>query len=294
MVFVKVTVGGETRRLQLGDGDITYKEIQDRIASLFPGLKDEAANLRLNYKDEDGDTVAVSSDEEVNIALSGIPPEGTWRVLARVVRDTKSKPTCTRHSSRSLFSLFEPLSIFESLLDTSPTLGKPLFSHLNGCGSSTCQLLKEKEELLEKLRKVSEQTKQPTSDKPSTEEKTKTDEPEVKSKTTKESKSSENTSSIWDDFVELSPGFYIRSFGNWEPKVVRKTVYGPTGFHCCWKWTDKEEKKEEKKDEPEKDSETTSEKKEETVTPSPDPDPETVTPSLDTETTIPQEVPAVD
>lgn len=65
MVLIKANYNGEIRRIALDVS--TYSELQSEIQSLF-GI-DEFHALKLQYKDEDGDEVTMSSDREVETAV---------------------------------------------------------------------------------------------------------------------------------------------------------------------------------------------------------------------------------
>ncbi len=73
MVLFKITDGVETRRVQVASGNITFQQLQERIASLFPNAAKEASNLALRYRDSDGDVITLSSDEEFQEVLSDLP-----------------------------------------------------------------------------------------------------------------------------------------------------------------------------------------------------------------------------
>lgn len=85
MVSLKVTFKGETRRTQLPN-TATYSELLQTITSLFPSLS-EGQELSLVYRDEEGDIVSVSSDQEVATAISLLPTDGVWRINARTKRN---------------------------------------------------------------------------------------------------------------------------------------------------------------------------------------------------------------
>ena len=90
MVNVKVTFGGETRRF-IASTELSYDELVKKISNLFPSLRESSLKLELTYRDEDGDLVTLSSDEEVVAALSTISPEKTWRLQARQIRPAVTK-----------------------------------------------------------------------------------------------------------------------------------------------------------------------------------------------------------
>ena len=61
------------------------------MSNLFPSLRESSPKLELSYRDEDGDQVTLSSDEEVAAALSTIAMDKTWRLQARQIRPATTK-----------------------------------------------------------------------------------------------------------------------------------------------------------------------------------------------------------
>ena len=261
MVTIKVTIGGETRRLRVSD-NITFKELQEKITSVFPELDQSVApQLILTYKDQDGDIISLSSDEEVTLAINSLPSDGIWRVLARVRPSRSSKPT-----HRSLFG--EPLFHLSPLLSFSSLLGGGLTTSLwDGLDSVVSEALKEREELIANLTKEAKKTQQ-KEDKPTEAEAS--DKPATTDETANISESNHQT-------------------GSWEPVVFetpfsKTTIYGPIGYHFSWSSTGKKTEEEKPK---EKTEETAEEKKEEEM--------ETVpTTPKSTTKTLPEEVIASD
>jgi hypothetical protein len=80
MVFLKVTDGIEARRFQVTPGQITFQQLQEKVASFFPGVTEEASILTLRYRDSDGDVITLSSDEEFQEVLSDLPNEHVWKL----------------------------------------------------------------------------------------------------------------------------------------------------------------------------------------------------------------------
>ena len=60
-VFVKVSCGNETRKMEVGRS-ITYDDLKQKVASLFPRLQDGKTEFGLQYFDTDGDMVTASQD----------------------------------------------------------------------------------------------------------------------------------------------------------------------------------------------------------------------------------------
>ena len=69
MVLVKANLGQETRKFPL-ESDATIQDLTSKLLELFPALKGRSAtDIELLYRDDDGDVITVSSDEELQTAL---------------------------------------------------------------------------------------------------------------------------------------------------------------------------------------------------------------------------------
>ncbi len=100
MVHIKVSNGVETRRFQV-TGELTFEQLQEKLASIFPSAVVDKS-LQLQYRDSDGDVITISSDEELQEALSSLPNDSVLKLHIKR-RQTTSRPR------RSLFSdMFEP------------------------------------------------------------------------------------------------------------------------------------------------------------------------------------------
>ena len=80
MVYVKVTDGAETRRLQVTPGELTFEQLKDKIATLFPKTAEQLSNLSVQYRDTDGDVITLSSDGEFQEVLSELPEKYVLRL----------------------------------------------------------------------------------------------------------------------------------------------------------------------------------------------------------------------
>ena len=100
MVFVKVTAGNETRKLQVEEG-ITFQELKQRVASTFPALSDGKVEFDLRYQDTDGDLIHVSSDAEVATAISHLPADSVWRLLVDGAKINSSWATVVQEAATS-------------------------------------------------------------------------------------------------------------------------------------------------------------------------------------------------
>ena len=135
MVYLKVSDGSETRKLQVTPGEITFDQLKQQLATFFPKtLAGEASSgLSLQYRDIDGDVITLSSDQELQEALSQLKEDGVWKLYIRARKGTQNPaPSASsaqgeqqkrNHSERrSLFHhLLEPsvkpLGLFSDIWD---------------------------------------------------------------------------------------------------------------------------------------------------------------------------------
>ena len=109
MISIKIHLNGEVRRTKVQE-DITYEGLLESIISLFPRLEEShAPQLRLFYRDADGDIITLSSDEEVATATTQLPPDGVWRLTARLERKPSDTSSSTENGKHPLLDLFETL-----------------------------------------------------------------------------------------------------------------------------------------------------------------------------------------
>ena len=201
MVFLKVSDGYETRKLQLTE-ELSLDQLKQQLSRFFPRLSEN--DFSLQYRDEDGDLITLSTDEELQAVLAALPQDAVWRVQLTENSETSS----------SLFDrLFEPHR-------------RPfgLFSWHNHH-----RRLKEAEELVRERQRrhesaLQERRKEAEAEKEKAKEGLK--EEEVKSK---------NSGLV----AEHSPQWCYRPYGSWEPKIYESpfghvTVVGPVGYHAWW------------------------------------------------------------
>ena len=93
MVYLKVSDGSETRKLQVTPGEITFDQLKEQLATFFPKtlLTGEASSsdLSLQYCDADGDIITLSSDQELQEALSQLKEDSVWRLYIRAGKGTR-------------------------------------------------------------------------------------------------------------------------------------------------------------------------------------------------------------
>ena len=119
MVYLKVSDGSETRKLQVTPGEINFDQLKEQLATYFPRtLGDVNSSLSLQYRDADGDVITLSSDQELQEALSQLQEDGVWKLHIRSGQH-KSQNSAPRSTQRSqgrkhcettslLHHLFEP------------------------------------------------------------------------------------------------------------------------------------------------------------------------------------------
>ena len=103
-MYFKVTNGIETRKFQVTPGQLTFEQLQERLATLFPGTyTTDTSNLVLRYRDSEGDVITLSSDEEFQEVLSDLPEDSVWKLhIASPRAQRQAKPTSFLHHT------FEP------------------------------------------------------------------------------------------------------------------------------------------------------------------------------------------
>ena len=194
MVFLKVSDGYETRKLQL-TGELSLDQLKQQLSRFFPRLSEN--NFSLQYRDEDGDLITLSTDEELQAVLSTLPQEAVWRVQLR------------EDSSET--------SLFDQLFDLR---WRPfgLFSW-----HDHQRRLREAEELIRERRRRHESALQEAE---AEKEKAKGEEEEVKSKKSglvAEAK----PQSCYRSYGSWEPRIYKSPFGH-------VTMIGPVGYHAWW------------------------------------------------------------
>lgn len=78
MVILKVTDGQETRKFQV-TSQLTFDQLREQLIRVFPSLAEEK-DLRLQYRDNDGDLITLSTNEEFQQVLALIPEDGVWKL----------------------------------------------------------------------------------------------------------------------------------------------------------------------------------------------------------------------
>ena len=116
MVYLKVSDGSETRKLQVTPGEITFDQLKEQLATFFPKtLGDASSGLSLQYRDADGDVITLSSDQELQEALSQLQEDGVWKLYIR--SGQKSAPSSAQKTQRG--NRCEATSLFHHLFEPS-------------------------------------------------------------------------------------------------------------------------------------------------------------------------------
>lgn len=272
MVFVKVTAGNESRKLQVEEG-ITFEELKQRVADIFPSLSDGKVEFDLRYQDTDGDLIHISSDGEVATALSHLPADSVWRLLV-VPKSTQAQQT-SRRQPRRLSSMmpFGPSGIFGGFGPRFDTQWDNLLGEMSSdpfwspVGLFTWgdreRRTREWENYMQQREQQFEQEMQQVRQmqedhmRQFEEQRKKAEETISKSLNTPPGSSepaqqqqqqqpvARQQSSSGGVAESGQPKWHCQTFGSWEPSTYespygRRTVIGPVGYHMYWGYSDPE------------------------------------------------------
>ena len=239
MVYLKVSDGSETRKLQVTPGEITFDQLKEQLATLFPKILGDASNgLSLQYRDADGDVITLSSDQELQEALSQLQEDGVWKLYIRNGQRSgqRSAPSSAQRTQRenhcaatSLFHrLFEPsvrpFGLFSDVWDD-------LEQHLQLLHQLHSEVFSSSDAKTEKS--TTENQKKTSSEVPSksegeatstTEQQTAEDPDEVVKSKPQTADSDKKEGSDGSDKNDSQ--WHTRRFVTWEPRVH----IGPFGF----------------------------------------------------------------
>ena len=96
-LIVKITDGTDIRRFTANVADLTFESVQKRTAEAFGlGVKD----LKLQYKDDEGDMVTMSSNDEMLEAI-GLATSMVPAVLRLNVSKTTNNPKTTNTTTNT-------------------------------------------------------------------------------------------------------------------------------------------------------------------------------------------------
>ena len=272
MVLIKAAFNGEVRRLAIGihhtkstGPGITYTELVQKLISAFPALADtKESDVRLYYKDSDGDRVCFGSDEELQAAIGCIGEDNTLRILIGVVEEEQQQTDPAAH----IGLLFDTDDIFNdnpfshglpSLFGN--TFTRHPFSPIGGLFRE--QALREREEHLRQQRLYEEKVRRAELErrKALLEKVKQAREQHVKQLAESRRKSQEDRSTTAPKLLlpEFPAGLSVSAgFGSWEPVVhecphFTQWTWGPYGYHATFT-REAEKKEEEKDDQPQEDA----------------------------------------
>ena len=244
MVYFKISDGEVTRKFKVNPGDITYQQLRERIASLFPKAL-EGENLLLKYRDADGDLITISTNEEFQEALSELPEDHVWKLHIHggaTARATPFAPLRRRANIPSDF-FFHPTHMpFGGGMFSDPWFRRPTFPSWMSTGYPWSSLDRQFEKMLEEhASELSELHN--------------TMETEAAAAKPSEEGAAVQTQS-GGAVAETSEGMKIKNFGSWEPREFegpfgKGRIIGPVGYYVSWS-SGPEGKKTEKKAETEK------------------------------------------
>ena len=120
MVYLKVSDGSETRKLQVTPGEITFDQLKEQLATFFPKtLGDANSDLSLQYRDADGDVITLSSDQELQEALSQLQEDGVWKLYIRNGQRSSQKSAPSSAQKTQKGNRCEATSLFHHLFEPS-------------------------------------------------------------------------------------------------------------------------------------------------------------------------------
>ena len=99
----------------MNPGELTFEELKEKIATLFPKTAQELSNLTLRYRDTDGDIITLSSDGEFQEALSDLPENHVWKLHITLPRKPSQRRTPWAEFDKQFQETQELLNLFFGL-----------------------------------------------------------------------------------------------------------------------------------------------------------------------------------
>ena len=247
-MYFKVTNGIETRKFQVTPGQLTFEQLQERLATLFPGTyTTDTSNLVLRYRDSEGDVITLSSDEEFQEVLSDLPEDSVWKLhIASPRTQRQAKPTSFLH--HTFEPTWSPFGIRRTLQSEVDRESRELLDLLFGFHDSTSadkppasaegeEQAGSKEATGAESVPPQEGTEDSTSSEVSPKNGEEEEEDEVKSKpSASHGKSEEEPPSQ----CPAGDCCHVKRVGVWEPLLFgglfgpRRLASGPVGYHITW------------------------------------------------------------
>ena len=243
MVYVKATDGKEIRKFRI-DPDLTFDALKKQIVKLFPNLAD-GVEFNVQYRDADGDVVSISTDEEVQTALSHLPADETWLIQAARVQKPRVRPRASNRDDasggRTALARREIVpfggSLLGRILDDVNPFWTPETSLMDW--PSSAAFGRWDDDIEEEWRHRTEQLRKMHNDHMKVyEEQMKKAEADIK-KALKEQRSGKGG----EVTKSGEPKWHVQTFGSWEPQMTEsphgsRTVIGPVGYHMYWGYSD--------------------------------------------------------
>ena len=264
VLLVKVNDGRETRQLQISPDAVTYDGLKEQVRSLFPSLSSSGVDFALQYQDDDGDIIVLSTDRELKTALAHLPPDSAWRVQVVPVRQ-RQKASLPRAAAWNPFGHhhhhhvvarprhYHVVDPFKALFGTTSSLVDPFFTP----GSSWGDLVRETDQEIEQMRKMHEEhVKQFEKQREKAEQQIQKTLERRQSLQPDGEGASSDSGAVAEKEGEVAEGgkpkWHMQQFGSWEPQVFespygKRTVVGPVGYHMYWGYSDPHKGEEEEK-----------------------------------------------
>ena len=242
MVYFKITDGTVTRKFGVTPGEMTFDQLKERIASLFPKCLEEGCkDLHLKYRDVDGDVITISTDQEFQEALAELPKEHIWKLH---IHGSKPKAPAKQAPSQQTVPhdfFFQPApfhgpwggfgrqGFFNCPWRRMPSWGSNWgnFGNWGNFDTEFDKMVDEHTKMLNTLHNDPEAEPMATGGAEAT------DAPEG---------SGEGTVAKGAEGGQVAPGkgnYQVKHFGSWEPKPFegpygKGRIIGPVGYYMSW------------------------------------------------------------
>ena len=270
MVFIKVSLGQELRRFSADKGSTNLESLKTTIKSLFPPLAEveDINNLHVFYRDSEGDLIAVSSDHELQTALSDLGDSDTLRVVLRV-----SIPPPTQRKEEEEEEEEEDDVSFGDLFHSLHSLFDDPFHHhhhhgLFGFGPSPGSwfgrqhAMRLHEEKIRQQRLYEEKMRKARMEQVAAlREKAQKEQEELRKKAREERRKSQELQQQQQGdnplVPKFPPGWKVDMFGSWEPVTEEgdnfsRKSWGPYGYVAYYNPQGEKKEDEEKKEDGDK------------------------------------------